>query len=122
MSWMERQDKHHVPQSRVNFLHVRLTVVVTVNWNRLFVAGLVVNVDRREAFSESLDFKAQLQEPGYLLSSHAHRFQSLLTERRSIDKQFPAGTLHHIRPFRNHTARTTFKTSVAATSIHSRER
>jgi len=120
MSRMERQNKHHIPQRRVNFLHFGLTVVA-VNWDGLFVPNLVVNIDRREALSESLDFKAQLQELGHLLSSYTHRFQSLLTERRTVNKQFPVRTLHHIRPFRSHTARTTFKTGAAPTSLRSRE-
>ena len=80
---VERQYKHHVPQSDVDLLRVRLLAIAAINWNRLFVTVLVVNVNRRESLSESLYLKVHFQQSSHFFSGKAYRFQTLLARGKS---------------------------------------
>jgi len=69
---VERQYKHHVPQGCIDFPHIRLLAVVTVNRDSFLVTILVVNVNGCESLSESLYFKVQLQQSSHLFNSHTY--------------------------------------------------
>ena len=57
---MKRQHEHHASQALADFLRGVSFAFVAVNWNRLVIAVLVVNVDLGEAFSEPDHFKIQI--------------------------------------------------------------